>query len=44
MVCVCMCGLCTHLPFATVWIDLEVIILSDVSQTEKVTFFVISVM
>ena len=30
------------IPFATIWTDLEVIILSEVSQTEKDKHYVIS--
>ena len=30
------------LPFATTWVDLENIILSEVSQTEKYKYYMIS--
>ena len=30
------------LPFATIWMDLEVITLSEISQTEKDTYHIIS--
>ena len=30
------------LPFATTWMDLEVILLSEISQTEKDKYFMIS--
>ena len=30
------------MPFAATWMDLEVIILSEVSQTEKDTYHIIS--
>ena len=31
------------LPFATIWMDLEGILLSEVSQTEKDKYYMISV-
>ena len=30
------------MPFAATWVDLEIIILSEVSQTEKDKYYVIS--
>ena len=30
------------LPYATVWMDLEGIMLSEISQTEKVKYFMLS--
>ena len=30
------------MPFATTWMDLEIIILSEVSQTEKEKYYMIS--
>ena len=30
------------LPFATIWMDLEIIMLSEISQTEKVENHIIS--
>ena len=32
------------LPFATIWMDLESIMLSEISQTEKDKFFMLSLM
>ena len=32
------------LPFATTWMDLEIIILSELSQTEKDKYHIISLM
>ena len=40
-VCVCVC-VCVCMPFATRWMDFEDIVLSEISQTEKDKYCVIS--